>query len=134
MADQTLVMMLNDVRGKTLRLLEGVQEAEARFVPPGLQNSILWHAGHVVVVNEHLGVMHASGRPAACPAGWVEMFGWQSKPATVTQWPTLAEVVAQLKEQLGRFGPALEAMQPEQLDRPLQHGTGAAFDPAWAAR
>ena len=36
MSDATLLMLLNDVRGKTLRLLEGVGEAEARFAPPGL--------------------------------------------------------------------------------------------------
>lgn len=123
MSDQTLLMLLNDVRGKTLRLLDGVSESEARFAPPGLANTILWHAGHVLVVNEHLGVANATGKPAVCPPGWFDAFSWQSKPATVKQWPTLGEVVAQLKEQLSRFAPAVEAMTNEQLDKALEHGS-----------
>ena len=124
MPDTTLLMLLNDVRGKTLRLLEGISEAEAKFSPPGLYNTVLWHAGHALVIVEQLGVAIATGKPAQCPEGWVQMFGWQSQPATITQWPAAADVTAELRAQQLRFTPILQGMTPEQLDRVLPNGGG----------
>lgn len=123
MPDTTLQMLLNDVRGKTLRLLDGITDAEASFAPPGLHNSVLWHAGHVLVVNEHLGLVAATGQQPACPAGWFEMFSWSSKPATVSTWPALADIVARLKQQQTRLAQTIEAQTPEQLDRKLERDT-----------
>src|SRR5436190_19630822 len=70
--DDTLILLANEVRKKTLWLLDGVTDEMARFVAPGLANSILWHAGHALVVVEHLGVVPASGGPPVLPAGWFE--------------------------------------------------------------
>lgn len=123
MSDATLLMLLNDVRGKTLRLLDGVSEEEARFAPPGLSNTIVWHAGHVLVVTEHLGVTKASGAKPSYPGGWFEMFSWQSKPTPVTHWPALADVVTDLRAQQVRFAAAIGGMTNEQLERALDGGT-----------
>jgi hypothetical protein len=118
MADETLLLMASEVRGKTLRILEGVTDDQARFSgPAGLNNSILWHAGHAVVVVEHLSVAPASGNPPAYPQGWLETFGWQSVPAAVTRWPRLAEVTDRLREQLDRLTAAIRALSDGQLDR-----------------
>src|SRR5687768_13808617 len=56
MADQSLLLLLKDVRKTTIDLLYGVTDDQARFAAPGLVNTILWHAGHALVVVEHLGV------------------------------------------------------------------------------
>ena len=117
MADESLLLLAREVRGKTLRLLDGVADDAARFAPPGLNNSALWHAGHALVVVEHLSVMPATGRPAAYPAAWKDKFIWNSNPAAVANWPPLAEVVAALKEQLPRLTAAIAALSSEQLDR-----------------
>jgi hypothetical protein len=118
MADETLLLLASEVRGKTLRILEGVTDDQARSSgPAGLNNSILWHAGHAVIVVEHLSVSPASGRPPAYPQGWFETFGWQSVPAKVTRWPRLAEVTDQLREQLDRLTAAVRLLSDEQLDR-----------------
>ena len=115
MPDQTLLILLNDVRGKTLRILDQVTEEQARFAPPGLQNSILWHAGHSYVVVEHLGVSRATGKPPVYPDGWFDKFSWQSKPATVKEWPTLAEVKEGLVEQQKRLAAAIQNLTEDQL-------------------
>ena len=118
MADESLLLLASEVRGKTLRILEGVTDDQARFSgPAGLNNSILWHAGHVLVVVEHLSVAPASGKPPDYPQGWFETFGWQSVPATVTQWPRLAEVTYRLRDQLVRLTAAIAALSPEQLEQ-----------------
>ena len=91
--------LARDVRGKTLRILEGIGEEQARFAAPGLVNSILWHAGHVYTVVERLAMQHLTASPPNYPAGWFETFGWNSSPGTVTNWPSLAEVRSRLVAQ-----------------------------------
>ena len=115
MPDESLILLATEVRGKTLRLLDGVSDADARFAPPGLNNTILWHAGHALVVVEHLSVSPATGRPPSHPDGWFETFSWKSDPATVTRWPALREVVERLRDQLQRLTSAIQSLTPERL-------------------
>jgi hypothetical protein len=61
MSDQSLLLLLDEVRGKTVRLLQGVSEKEARWSPPGLHNHVLWHAGQSYVLVESL-AMEAHAR------------------------------------------------------------------------
>ncbi|MEA2734409.1 MAG: hypothetical protein QOE14_860, partial [Humisphaera sp.] len=101
MTDATLILAAKEIRGKTLKLLDGLTDEQARFAAPGLTNSILWHAGHGVMLMEHLGIMPLTGsQQTGYPAGWFEKFSWKSTPATVTNWPTLEEVRSQLMQQL----------------------------------
>jgi hypothetical protein len=120
MADQSLLLLLDEVRGKTLRLLQGVSEDETRWAPPELHNHILWHAGHSFVLVESL-VMEAMGELPQIPEGWFDIFSWQSDPANVAsyRWPTLAQVIAELNEQRLRLRRLIEALGEEQLSREL---------------
>lgn len=113
--DDTLLMLFDEIRSGTLRILAGVDEQQARFASPGLNNSILWHAGHAVVVIEHLCVVLTGFGPAQYPADWFEKFSWTSKPATVTDWPTLAQVIDELTRQHARIRPQLATLTPERL-------------------
>jgi hypothetical protein len=119
MADESLLLLAKDVRGKTLRILEGVTDEQARFAAPGLQNSILWHAGHSLVVVEHLGVSPVTGKPPAYPKDWFDKFSWMSKPATVKEWPPLSEVVAKLKDQLETLLAVIPGLTEQQLSQPV---------------
>ena len=117
MADKTLLMLLDDVRNKTLHELEGLDESHARWAPPGLQNSCLWHAGHAYVVTEFL-TMKALGRDPSIPDGWMKMFSWESNPAHISpgQWPSLDQIVIALKQQHQRLRSLIEELTPDQLD------------------
>jgi hypothetical protein len=120
MIDATLVMLASEIRGKTLRVLDIVTEEQARFTGhPGLNNSILWHAGHCVVTVERLCVVPAlgTGQVAAYPAGWFETFGAGSQPATITAWPTLAEVTTLLRDQHDRLLGILKTLRQERMDQ-----------------
>jgi hypothetical protein len=119
MPDQSLLLLAQDVRGKTLRILDGITEQQARFVPKGLNNSILWHAGHSLVVVEHLGLEPSTGKPPAYPKDWFDKFSWTSKPATVTSWPTLAQVKEQLVSQNERLSAVLKNLSEDQLTKPF---------------
>ena len=115
MADESLMLLAKEVRGKTLRLLEGVDERQARFAAPGLNNSILWHAGHALVVVEHLGIAAMEKKPASLPEGWFETFSWKSDPRTVTRWPAVSDVVAKLQDQLRRLVAGIEGLPEQRL-------------------
>jgi hypothetical protein len=117
MPDESLLLLATEVRGKTLRILDGLTDDMARFAPAGLSNTILWHAGHSLVVVEHLSVMPATGRPAAYPAAWFDVFSWKSAPRLVTNWPSLSDVITALREQLPRLSAAIAALSAAQLDR-----------------
>ena len=117
MADETLLLLAKEVRGKTLKLLEGVDDQQARFAAPGLNNTILWHGGHALVVVESLSVSPATGKPPAYLADWFEKFSWKSNPATVTSWPTVAQVTAALRDQLQRLLAAIEPLSDQQLNQ-----------------
>lgn len=119
MPDETLRLMLREVRKTTIDLLAGVTDEQARFAAPGLVNTILWHAGHAFVVVEHLAVAALSGAPVVVPDGWFETFSWKSQPATVTQWPTVAQVVAKLRDQEQRLAAAIESASPQKLAEPV---------------
>lgn len=121
MPDATLSMLLDAVRAKSLRRLEGVGEAEARWVPQGLQNTILWHSGHVLMVVERLSC-EALGKSLATPPGWFELFGWDSQPAAIAaeRRPSLEAVRAELILQRERLGASIRELTSDQLDRPSQ--------------
>jgi hypothetical protein len=115
MSDAMLIELAKEVRWKTLKLLETVDDAMAKFKPAGLNNTILWHAGHALVVVEHLGFGNQPGFKPQYPQDWFDKFSWKSQPATVTTWPSLAEVVSHLKEQRTRLLALLETLSSEDL-------------------
>jgi hypothetical protein len=125
MPDLSLLLLLDEVRGKTLRLLDGVTDQQARWTPPGLHNHILWHAGHSYVLVESL-VMECVGKRPQLPEGWFEIFSWQSDPARVAgdRWPPLSEVVAELARQHQRLRQVVAGLSEDQLARPMPASRG----------
>jgi len=119
MADESILLLLEEVRGKTRRLLDSVSEADARWAPPGLQNTILWHAGHAYLLLEWL-TMKALGRTPHLPEDWYELFSWDSHPASIpaAHWPTLAEVIVRLEEQHERMRQVFQRLSEQALSEP----------------
>ena len=138
MSDQSLILLLDEVRGKTLRLLQGVTDDETHWSPPELHNHILWHAGHSFVLVESL-AMEAPGELPHIPEGWFEIFSWQSNPAQVAsyRWPSLAQVISELNKQHIRLRAMIDKLTEEQLSRELLgrgNRTARSCHPPWTAR
>ncbi len=119
MPDESLLLLAREIRGKTLRILDNVTDDQALFAPPGLHNTILWHAGHSLIVVEHLSVAPATGNPPIYPQDWFDKFSWTSQPAAVKQWPALAEVKAKLIDQAERLTTAIGHLTEQQLSQPV---------------
>ena len=119
MPDKCLLLLLDEVRAKTLRILKSVPAAHARWAPAGLQNTILWHAGHAYVLVEWV-TMKSLRRTPQIPDGWYEMFSWESRPNLVPadRWPQLSEVIHHLEAQHKRLRKLIGELSEEELDRP----------------
>ena len=117
MPDASLLELFELVRGRTLKVLHGLDDERARWAPQGLRNSCLWHGGHSYVVAETL-VNRAVGGDVEIPEGWFGMFSWESDPSTVApgDWPALADVVAALDSQAQRLRAAIADCPSERLD------------------
>jgi DinB superfamily len=130
MPDETLIVLLDEVRGRTLRYLGGVTDEQARWCPPGLQNTILWHAGHSYFLAEWLG-MKALGRHPQVSKGWYRMFSWESQPEVVPadRWPRLDVVVGRLTDQHRRLRQAITQAADDLLMSPADgsHGQTVRF-------
>jgi len=102
-----------------VRLLETVPAEDAAWAPPGLQNTILWHAGHSYFLLEWL-TIKSLGHRVRMPDGWYEMFSWESLPSQIAadRWPQLAEVIAALREQHERMRETVGGLTGEELDQP----------------
>ena len=125
--DDSLLLLANEVRSKTLWLLDDLTEDMARFAAPGLTNTILWHAGHVLVVVEHLAIAPAAGGLPQVPQGWFDIFGWDSRPRLVIDWPAIADVIAELRGQLPRLISALAALTPSHLNQVHDQASGTTL-------
>jgi hypothetical protein len=120
MSDLTLVTLFDQVREKTLRVIDGVSDEESLWTPAGLDNSIRWHAGHCYVVVEWLCAQALGADPTALP-GWFETFGWDSNPRQIRRddWPQLAILVQQLNVQHLRLRTQFAQLHESQLDAVL---------------
>jgi hypothetical protein len=119
MPDQSLMLLLDEVRGRTIRTLGAVSPASARWAPPGLQNTILWHAGHAYFLLEWL-TMLSLGRTPDVPDSWYEMFSWDSRPDGMRpdRWPPLPDVIARLQHQRERMSQLVGNLSDDQLNQP----------------
>ncbi len=54
------------------------------------------------------------------PAGWYEMFSWDSLPGQVPadRWPPLSEVIAALGDQHKRMRQTIRGLTDQELDQP----------------
>jgi hypothetical protein len=117
MADETLLLLASEVRGKTLRLLSGLTDPEARWTPQGLANNILWHAGHSLWVVEALALAPATAKTLQLPPGWKDLFAAGSKPTAATPWPPIAAVVERLQDQLTRLTTTIRTLTDDRLNQ-----------------
>lgn len=124
--DEALRMLVTQVRGATLDLVEGVPENWLTWAPDGTSNHLLWHAGHALWVQDVLTLKPLNG-VSALPSGWETTFGEGCRPPSETNdWPTRTEMAGLLRSQLDGVVEAL-ATHAERLahadpDERLEHG------------
>jgi len=122
-----LHMLADQVRTKTIRLLEMTAEHELCWAPPGTSNHILWHAGHALWLGDVLCLERITGR-SSLPAAWAETFGQHCRPLAQTRtWPAKALVLSLLRAQHKRILEELSRITDEQLEQVISRTSGATL-------
>src|SRR4051794_26231493 len=116
-AAQAILILLDEVRGKTLQILDATRDEWMLWAPPGTQNHIAWHSGHVLWIADVLLIKPATGA-AALPAEWEQTFGMNTTPAQTLQWPSRAELISRLRDQHSRLRALIAKLTDDELARP----------------
>ena len=132
--DESLMIIFNQSRQMTLSLLQDVSDAQARWLPKGEVNHLLWHGGHIFVLLERCifaAVVGSNDVPPSIPEGWWTMFGWNSKPWEIApgDWPRIVEVREALQAQTIQLQDQLASYDDAFLTSPI-----AWSDPRWTGR
>ncbi len=112
----SLLEMLKQVRGFTIQLLDNAHPDWVTWAPPGTSNHIIWHAGHVVWVEDLLCVQRLAGESFLVDEVWTDKFGQHCSPvAEQQQWPSLEEMKQVLQQQQAKLEELIGGMSDEQL-------------------
>lgn len=126
-----LAGLAGEVRAKTLRLIDDVKDSELMYSPPGLSNHILWYAGHVLWVQDALGIAAITGK-SELPVGWAETFGKFCRPVKETkQWPGRGEIRERLVAQLPRLQEVIGSVGKRDLESPSPNKALGPEKPLW---
>ena len=132
--DESLMIIFHKTRKTTLSLLRDVSERQAKWLPEGEVNHILWHAGHIFVLLERCifaAVVGSDEMPPSIPEGWWPLFGWGSKPWEIAleAWPSMACVRRHLEAQRDQLEDDLSSFDGSFLSSPITWS-----DPRWYGR
>jgi hypothetical protein len=121
-----LIELARQVRRETVQLLQAARPEELTFAPAGTSNHILWHAGHVLWLQDVLGVRLLTGQSELPPA-WEGTFGMNGRPPhQTTEWPSRERLVELLQGQLLRLVTLLEEVPEARLSEPADLRRGPA--------
>lgn len=103
---------------KILGEIEEINPELFDIQPKGFNNTIRWHIGHILTVNEIF--LFGYPKKGNLPADYIQHFGKGSKPS---DWgedvPSIEVLTLQLKEQLNRIPEIPEEHFAEKLPKPF---------------
>lgn len=117
-----LVTLLDEIRPKTIRLLQMMPDDWLLWSPPGTQNHITWHAGHAIWLADVICIQPITNR-SELPEGWDQTFGQYCRPPSHTKtWPTQQELIRRLADQHARLRELLSRLSDADLYAPPRQG------------
>lgn len=109
--------LFGQVRRHTIRLLESAEPGAELFAPAGTSNHLIWHAGHVIWVQELL-CLQIFGQPSELPDDWGDTFGMNCRPVCeTTNWPNRDVLLKMLGDQQEIILAAFANCEGEELQR-----------------
>jgi hypothetical protein len=114
-------------RKSLMHYIKELDERTADVQPPGFNNTIRWHIGHVLTAAE--GFMFGyPDRSSNIPASYRNMFGMGSKPSDwSSDIPTLQELNAHFRSQTGRIQELSEEFFAQKLPFEFPFGNIQTF-------
>jgi hypothetical protein len=120
MNDEQLFQIMALIRSRTVKWLEAVDPALVDVMPSNFNNTIHWHAGHILLVQDRL-TLRLSGLPLGLPDEYTGLFGNGTKPADwETEPPAMPTLLQQLQDQGERIKSQLLGKLDDKLAIPFQ--------------
>jgi hypothetical protein len=116
MNDAQLFQVMELVRSRTVKWIEAVDPAVVDVMPSNYNNTIHWHVGHILTVQDRL-TLRLSGLPVGIPDEYTDLFGNGTKPA---DWQTEPPAVSTLLQQLKEQGERIKTQLLGKLDHKLE--------------
>ena len=105
---------------RAVQIVDDIAEEQMAVQPSGLVNHPAWTLGHLASTSNSLAGMH--GLPSTFPEAWRDSFQMGGIPSgDRADYPSKAELVAQLRAQHDRVAQAVAAAGAEQLGRPTSN-------------
>lgn len=124
----TLQLLATQVRALTLRFAREAPAEMFLWTPPGTQNHLTWHLGHVLWVQDVLCIQPATGG-SELPAGWAEQFGMNCRPpAQSSTWPNRERLIELLEGQREQLQEVLGGLSRHQLDSAPEGRVGETLE------
>lgn len=125
MNNEIIIKQFLIARSRLLNTLGKVAPEEADRKPEGFNNTIHWHAGHILLIAEKF-LFVAPGGENGLPAHYDTFFANGTKPGDWTDTPpSMEEIIDRLQDQENRFK-ACEAALP----KPFTLGSGLVMETA----
>jgi len=127
-ADVVIFDQLEFVRGQTLKMVQDLTEEEARKIPEGFRNHILWNLGHIAFVQDRFAFL-LSGLPTGLPEQYPGWFANGTSPLEWTgQGPDFEEVRRIAGEQPSEIRRLLTGRLNEPSIQPYTTSSGFTMD------
>jgi uncharacterized damage-inducible protein DinB len=102
-------------RSRTVKWIEAVDPTIVDVMPTNFINTIHWHIGHILIVQDRL-TLRLAGLEIGLPEAYLGWFGNGTKPADwQTQPPSVDILLQQLKEQPDRLQKQISGKLEERL-------------------
>jgi hypothetical protein len=124
MTEEQLFSHMAFIRSRTVKWIEAVDPSIVDIMPDNFINTIHWHVGHILLVQDRL-TLRLIGKEIGFPEEYTAWFGNGTKPADwTTQPPAVYFLLQELKDQTERLQKQLAGNLAEKLTIPfLQYET-----------
>lgn len=128
MNNSLLFQQVNDVRQRTMNLIEGLSDSDLETVPDGFRNNLKWHLGHLFTTQETL-LFKLTGENGKLPEHYGELFSNGTSPLTwgEKEVPDTSEIIELLKEQPKRLENTFSTRLDESLKKTFKNSSGVIF-------
>jgi hypothetical protein len=130
MTEDRVFKQMAFIRSRTVKWIEAADPTIADVMPANFINTIHWHIGHILIVQDRL-TLRLAGLEIGLPEAYVGWFGGGTKPADwQTQPPSVDILLQQLEEQPERLQKQLSGKLEDMLAIPFNNKetVGEALD------
>jgi hypothetical protein len=121
MTEEQVFSHMKFIRSRTVKWIEALDPTIVDEMPVNYINTIHWHVGHILLVQDRL-TLRLMGGTIGFPDEYTAWFGPGTKPADwQTQPPAVELLLQELREQTERLQSFISGKLPDKLAIPFLH-------------